>query len=86
MKLADQIGRREMNLPVGGVGRSRDRCSVGRPHRRGAGGGGEQTRIRAMSGVENMPVIAGESHSSQHLDVGPIVRRKDRLGNAHVGE
>ncbi len=86
MELADQICRREVDFPVGRVGRRRDGRAVCRPHRRCAGGCTEQAGIGATRGLENLHIVAGKSQSSQHLDVGPIVWREDRLGNAQVGE
>jgi hypothetical protein len=78
-----EVGGGQVAAPVGGVGRGRDRCRVGCPHRRG------RHRIGAQACVR---IGHGRPERGEPALVGPVQRQEDALRQpqrqigAHLGQ
>jgi len=77
-----QVGRRDMQPPVGGVDRRRRGSGVGGPHRRGARHQAQEIAARRLREQRLVGQPGAEAETPKHPDVGTRLRRQHRLTDA----
>ena len=79
-----KVGRCQMDAPIESVRARADRGGIGRPHARSGVAGPEERRKGRGDLLENLPLGAGEPEAAGQLELGPGMRRKERLGHAEL--
>ena len=84
--LADEIGRRQVQPAVGGVGIRRDGGGIGRPHRGCAGGSREEVWSFTGGCGQHRRIVTCKADPPQRRHQRPLLRWQHPLGNAKADQ